>query len=144
MTTELIINGKDAAAEYGVCMGDHFIEELLKPCALKGFVENADRHRDGKQVLYNDPRLADRDVTLAFNIHGSDSGEYLTNYRAFCALLQRGNIALEVPTACPNEVFRLTYLSSAGFSLSGDRASSTLSVKFNEPNPSNRLKEPEA
>lgn len=139
MIPELNINGADAWTTYGVRMGDKFIEELLKPCSLKVFVENADRSRSGKQVYYDNPRLSDRDVTLSFNIHGETQADYLAKYRAFCALLQRGPVLIELP-AVGAEVYRLTYLNSASFALSGDRTSSTLAVKFNEPDPSNRQK----
>lgn len=63
MTGELFINDKDAYTEWGANMGEGFIESIMTPAPLKEFVENTNRLINGKQVLYNNPRLNSRRAT---------------------------------------------------------------------------------
>ena len=123
----------------GIVMGDSFIANLLAPAGLKDFVENDDRLKNGKEVLYNNPLLAARDVTLSFVIMGSTPEDHLANLRSFYTLLQAGKVTINVPAIGNDVNYHLTYMgSSNSYSLSADRCTSKLSVKFNEPNPANR------
>lgn len=47
---ELIINGKDAFQEWGVRMGDNFLDVLNAPVPMKEFIENSSRLEHGKQI----------------------------------------------------------------------------------------------
>ena len=134
---DLIINGFDALQQWGVRMGDGFIDVLFAPEPLKEFIENKSRLLNGKQVLYNDPKIDERDVTLVFTLEGTSPDDYLSKYTAFKVELQKGKIEIKVP-ALGNEVYRFTYLRSASFGLNISRTFSKISVKFNEPNPANR------
>lgn len=71
--SELTINGKDALAEFGVQMGDDFLDAIFAPAPTKAFIENKSRLQDGKQVIYNNPKADERDVTLTFNLEGSSN-----------------------------------------------------------------------
>lgn len=132
---DLIINGFDALQQWGVRMGDGFIDALFAPEPLKEFIENKSRLQHGKQVLYNNPRIDERDVTLVFTLEGRSPDDYLSKYAAFKAELQKGKVEIRVP-ALGNDVYRFTYLRSASFGLNISRTLSKISVKFNEPNPS--------
>ena len=54
---ELIINGREALKEWGVRMGDNFLDVLGAPVPLKEFIENKSRLEHGKQVLWITPSL---------------------------------------------------------------------------------------
>lgn len=135
---DLIINGFDAFQQWGVRMGDGFLDAIFAPEPLKEFIENKSRLEHGKQVLYNNPKIDERDVTLVFTLQGHSSDDYLSKYVAFKTELQKGKVEIKVPVL-GNEVYRLTYLRSTSFGLNIARTFSMISVKFNEPNPANRI-----
>lgn len=136
MTGDLFINGNDAWATWKVAMGDGFLETIMLPAGTKAFVENESRLENGKQVIYNNPKVDSREFTVTFNIHGDTKEEYLTNYQGFVSELQKGKVVVRIPAI--NTTYNLTYTKSSSFALSLDRLNSKLSVKFEEPNPGNR------
>lgn len=134
---DLIINGFDAFRQWGVRMDDGFLDAIFAPEPMKEFVENKSRLQNGKQVLYNNPKIDERDVTLVFTLEGNSPDDYHTKYSAFKTELQKGKVEIKVP-ALGDQVYRLTYLRSASFGLNISRTFSKISIKFNEPNPTNR------
>lgn len=136
MLGELYINNQDAWGQWKVAMGDSFIENLLLPAGNKDFIENESRLENGKRVITNNPKVASRDVTLTFNIHGDTTTEYLTNYAAFVAVLQAGTVKIRVPAI--NMTFNLIYKKSTSFNIGRARMDSSLAVKFEEPDPTDR------
>ena len=52
---ELIINGREALKEWGVRMGDNFLDVLGAPVPLKEFIEN--KSRMGNKFLWITPSL---------------------------------------------------------------------------------------
>lgn len=136
MLGDLYINNQDAWGQWKVAMGDNFIENLLVPAGNKEFIENESRLENGKRVITTNPKVASRDVTLTFNIHGDTTTEYLTNYAAFVAVLQAGAVKIRVPAI--NMVFNLIYKKSTSFNLGRARMDSSLAVKFEEPDPTDR------
>lgn len=136
MLGDLYINNQDAWGQWKVAMGDGFIENLLVPAGNKEFIENESRLENGKRVITTNPKVASRDVTLTFNIHGDTTSEYLINYAAFVAVLQAGAVKIRVPAI--NMVFNLIYKKSTSFNLSRARMDSSLAVKFEEPDPTDR------
>lgn len=136
MLGDLYINSQDAWGQWKVAMGDNFIENLLVPAGNKEFIENESRLENGKRVITTNPKVASRDVTLTFNIHGDTTTEYLTNYAAFVAVLQAGAVKIRVPAI--NMVFNLIYKKSTSFNLGRARMDSSLAVKFEEPDPTDR------
>lgn len=134
--SELIINGKDALIEFGVRMGDNFLDAIFAPVPIKVFIENKSRLENGKQVVHNEPRVDERDVTLTFNLEGSTSEDYLQKYKRFKEELLKGLVTIEVPVLA--ETYHLTYQRSTTFAMNLERTFSRISVKFNESNPANR------
>ena len=130
MKRDLLINGYDAYA-MGIAMGSGFIASLRAPASLKDFVENDDPKKDGKQVIYpEEPKVAARDLTLT---------EHTLNYNSFIELLKRGKMDISVPLISA-DIYHLTYIGNSGsYMMSADLTTSQLTVKFNEPNPANRV-----
>lgn len=135
--SELYINGKDALTEFGVRMGEGFLDAIYSPFHLKEFIENKSRLEDGKSVIYSNPKIDERDVTLTFNLEGISQTEYRNKYRAFKTELEKGKIEIKVPEL-GEEIYRLTYQKSVNFAMNTSRTFSKISCKFNEPNPSTR------
>ena len=73
---ELIINGREALKEWGVRMGDNFLDVLGAPVPLKEFIENKSRLEHGKQVLMDNPKLDERELTLVFTVEGDSPADY--------------------------------------------------------------------
>lgn len=136
MLGDLYINGNDAWGTYRVAMGEGFIQTLLTPAGNKDFIENESRLENGKRVVFNNPKVASRDLTLTFNIHGDTQEEYMLNYKAFVAVLQQGKVVLRVPDL--DMTFTLVHKRSSSFALDRKRLNSRLSVKFEEPDPTSR------
>lgn len=136
MLGDLYINSQDAWGQWKVAMGNGFIENLLVPAGNKEFIENESRLENGKRVITTNPKVASRDVTLTFNIHGDTTTEYLSNYAAFVAILQAGVVKIRVPAI--NMTFNLIYKKSTSFALGRSRMNSRIAVKFEEPDPTQR------
>lgn len=136
MLGDLYINGNDAWGTYRVAMGEGFIQTLLTPAGNKDFIENESRLENGKRVVFNNPKVASRDLTLTFNIHGDTQKEYMLNYKAFVAVLQQGKVVLRVLDL--DMTFTLVHKRSSSFALDRNRLNSRLSVKFEEPDPTSR------
>ena len=143
MIGDLFINKIDAYT-MGVAMGSGFIAGLKSPASLKDFVENEDPKKDGKEVIYPDkPNMAARDLTLTFIISGETPEEHIINYDTFIRVLYLGKVDISVPKI-GDEIYHLTYAGNSGsYNISGDRLTSQLTVKFNEPNPADRDEEKE-
>ena len=136
MLRDLYTNGNDAWGTYRVAMGEGFIQTLLTPAGNKDFIENESRLENGKRVVFNNPKVASRDLTLTFNIHGDTQEEYMLHYTAFVAVLQQGKVVLRGPGL--DMTFTLVHKSSSSFALDRNRLNSRLSVKFEEPDPTSR------
>lgn len=136
---ELILNGKNAFTEWGVKMGDGFLDALGTPAPMKDFIENKSRLEHGKRVIVNNPKLDERDLTLTFTIQGSSKTDYQTKKAAFQNELYKGSMTVQVP-ANSGEVYHLIYTGkSLTYAQSLDRTFGKLSAKFNEPNPILRM-----
>ena len=138
MTGELFINGKDAWTEWGVNMGEGFIDAIDSFAPMKDFIENDSRLEHGKRVLVSNPRVASRELTLHFTIKGNSEADYRVKRKAFEAELQKVKVDVKVPVL-GNDTYHLIYLGkSISYALSRSRTISTMSSKFEEPNPTNR------
>lgn len=136
MLGDLFINNQDAWGTWMVAMGESFIENLLLPAGNKDFIENESRLENGKRVITTNPKVASRDVTLTFNVHGDTTTEYLSNYVAFVAVLQAGAVKIRVPAI--KMTFNLIYNKANSFNIGRARMDSSLAVKFEEPDPTDR------
>lgn len=139
MTGELYINGKDAWFEWGVNMGEGFLDALDAFVPMKDYIENESRLEHGKRILVVNPRMDSRELTLHFTIKGSNEADYRTKRKAFESELQKGYVDVSVP-ALGDEVFHLIYKGkSVGYALNMARTFCTISSRFEEPNPNNRI-----
>lgn len=138
MIGDLIINGKDAFATWGVRMGEGFLDAIDGFNEMKDYIENESRLEHGKQVITDNAMVDSREVTLQFTIEGSSESDYRTKKKAFQVELERGAVNIKIP-AIGNEVYKLVYLGkSLSYGLSTDRCFAKASSKFCEPNPMDR------
>lgn len=135
---DLLINGQDAYAVYGIRMGDNFLNALGTPAPLKELIENESRAKHGKQVLASSARIASRQLTLEFTIKGNTPSDLNAKRTAFYAVLYNCELTICVP-ANSADVYHLNYLgTSPVYDQSLDRCFCRVSVKFEEPDPTAR------
>ena len=136
--TELLINGTDASL-YGIRTGKGFTDTLLSPVPLKEFVSNESRLEDGVRVVVPAvPKFAAWEFSLQFQITGTDAEDFAAKRDAFFALLYSGRITLSVPQKS-GSVFRLIYMGSSPAYRGGLYGNACkVTVKFMEPDPSDR------
>lgn len=138
MIGDLLINGLDAYATWGVMMDDKFIEALYAPAALKDFItnevrgEHGTRYADGQKAYYKA-----RDLTLTFRINGKSIADRLQKRKAFLEVMLSGEITLQVRD--DSEVYHLRYTGySSSYGINLARTSECIPMKFIEPDPTNR------
>lgn len=136
MKETLYINGKDAYTTWGVTMADGFLSALMTPNSPKDAISSTIRTKHG--TLYADvaPRLAERTLTLMFNLSATDTATFFSRYESFCKELEKGT--LEVKTRYQaSTLYRLQYVSCTQFTafVSGI---ATFTLKCTEPDPTNR------
>lgn len=129
------INGVDAR-KLGIRMGDEFLNAIGAPAPMKEFIENNSRFEHGKRIKYDNPRLADREVTLTFTLLGNSESDFLKKLRAFEKILYAGLVELYVEAT--GETYRLTYQRSQTYAQNQSRTACNIAVQFNEPNPADR------
>lgn len=136
--SELLINNKDAFREWGVRMGDGFLDEIDAFLPMKEYIENESPLEHGKRVLTTNAKINSRELTLAFTIEGSSEADYRAKKKAFEAELCKGGITIEVP-ALGSEVYKLIYKGvSISYGMNLARTFGKISTKFEEPNPMDR------
>ena len=134
---QLYINGKDAYLTWGIFLDETALSTLMTPAPNKEFISNKYRSKDGKSVIKHNPRLDEREITLAFNMTAKDSDTFLTNYAKFCEeVLAKGELVIRTRFQ-PNVGYRCIYLSCTQFSQC-IREMAKFSLKLNEPDPSDR------
>jgi len=135
---DLIINDKDAYSEYGVKMGENFLDSLGGAAPLKDYITNSNRLKNGVSYCKTIPKLNERDITLTFNIEGSSHSDFITKKKAFYAVLYAGDVNIKVPDNS-DEVFHLKYTGrDVSYAQNTLKTFCKLAVKFKEPDPSNR------
>lgn len=136
--TELIINGKDAYQEWGVRMGEGFLDTLNGYYPLKEYITNNDRTQDGVQY-FGAPKVNERSLTLNFTIEGSDKDDFTVKNRAFAEMMRKGDVTIQVPADSP-DVYHLKYTGkSCTFARNVERTFAKIGLAFIEPNPTNRV-----
>lgn len=134
---QLTINGKDAFTTWGIFLEDTALSALMTPVPNKEFISNKYRSKDGKRFIKHNPRLDERDITLAFCMTAKDSDTFLTNYGNFCKdVLAKGELNISTSFQ-PSVVYRCVYLSCSQFS-QFKRELAKFSLKLNEPDPTDR------
>lgn len=141
MKGELFINGKDAWETWGVNMGDGFLDAIDGFAPMKEFIENESRLEHGKRMIYAEPRVASRDLTLRFTIKGENESDFRAKKKAFEAEMYKGKVDISVP-ALGDDIFHLVYTGkSISYAMNRTRTFCTISSKFEEPNPMDRAPE---
>lgn len=136
--SDLIINGKDAFQEWGVRMGDGFLDVIDAPLPMKEFIENESGLEHGKRVLTTNAKIDSRELTLAFTIEGSSKSDYRAKKKAFEAELYKGNVNITIP-ALGADIYKLIYRGkSVSYGMNLSRTFGKISSKFEEPNPADR------
>lgn len=139
MSGDLLINGKDAYSTWGVRIGDKFLDTIGASSPLKEFIESKSRLEHGKRVIMNNPKLDERDITLTFTIEGKSKSDYQAKKKAFYEELYKGKVDIQVPDNS-DEIYHLTYTGkNVSYAQSLDRTFGKVSMRFNEPNPANRV-----
>lgn len=139
MKGELYINGKDAWTEWGVNMGDGFLDAIDSFAPMKEYIENDSRTEHGKRVLVVAPRVAARDLTLRFTVMGKNEEEFRSRRKAFEEELRKGEVDVSVP-ALGDDIFHLIYTGkNVSYAMNRTRTFCTISSKFEEPNPLDRI-----
>lgn len=135
---DLLINGKDAFLEWGIRMGDGFLDAIDAPLPMKEYVENESALEHGKRVLTTNAKIDSRELTLVFTIEGDSESDYRGKKKAFEAELYKGNVNISIPVL-GIDVYKLIYKGkSISYGLSLDRTFGKISSKFEEPNPADR------
>lgn len=136
MTGELLINGKDAFDILGASIGDGFLDAILAPAPKKDYITNSSRLKDGK-IITGNAKYDERSLTLVFEIEGSNTSDYLNKLKLFYKELNAAPLLLKVPPL-GSDVYKLYYQTSNGFALNKAITHSKVTVKFTEPDPTNR------
>ena len=135
---DLLINGRDAYAVWGVRMGDNFLDVVGSSVPIKELIENKSRVEHGKRVIINNPKVDERELTLTFTIEGSSQSDYQVKKTSFFEELYKGVITVQIP-ANSSDIYHLIYLGkSVTYAQSLDRTFGRISAKFCEPNPAVR------
>lgn len=135
--TELIINGKDAFTEWGIRMGDGFLDTLNGYFPMKEYITNNDRTQDGVQYV-GTPKVNERSLILNFTMEGRDAADFNTKNKAFVNEMRKGDVSIQVPDDSP-DVYHLKYTGkSCTFAKNTERTFAKIGLAFIEPNPTNR------
>lgn len=128
----------DLYTTYGISMGDGFLDELEKPLPMKELVSNEGRTANGVQYYIDTQRAFDSiEHTFNFRFVCRDAEELRTNKTAFFEELYKGLIILYIPKY--NVKLRLLYTGkNATYKTNRWRNTASVSIKFVEPNPTNR------
>nr|DAX85461.1 MAG TPA: tail protein [Caudoviricetes sp.] len=135
---DLLINGKDALIEWGVRMGDGFLDTINGYYPLKDYITNNDRLADGVQYAGIIPKANERNLTLTFTMEGVSAADFTTKNHKFIEELRKGNVIILIPEDSPN-VYHLKYTGrNCTFARNTDRTFAKIGLAFIEPNPTNR------
>ena len=138
MKGDLYINGKDAWVEWGVNMGDGFLDAIDAFAPMKAIIENESRIENGKRVIVKNPVVASRDLTLKFVIKGADELDFRNKRKAFELELRKVTLDVTIPVLGEG-VFHLLYTgNNVAYAMNPARTICTISAKFEEPNPADR------
>lgn len=135
MSEKVYINGKDARITWGMILEEGSKSKLIMGLPLKEFVENKSRLKAGKEVLYSNPVVDERDVELVFCF--LKPGSFVANYNAFMSEMYKGEVSLRYVDDEMDTTYNLTYLQHR--SLTTIQYAGKASIRFNEPDPTNRL-----
>ena len=146
---KIYINSTTQTAEqrWGVFFSETSVTNLMTPAPKKKYIENKSALSHGKQVLTaggNVPKTDERDVQLTFGLCAPSLAQFIMRYRSFVSELEKGAITLSVHVwegqTYYKETYHLNYLSCSQYAEYNGRLAKFV-IKFNEPNPKNRIVE---
>lgn len=127
----------DAFKEWGVRMGDGFMDEIDKPLGLKDFVTDESRLIHGKRMIVDDIRFESRDFSLSFVVCATNKS-FDDNKHRFMAELYKGNVKLFIPIL-GDFYYNLVYTGkSITYAVTPNRSMGIITANFSEPDPTNR------
>lgn len=138
MIGNLYINDKDAWTEWRTGLTSGSYGNLLAAGQLKEYASNNSRSQDGTQLFLSNPRIAERDVILMFGIVCDSTDDYLTKYAGLIDELQKGLMQIKVSKL--KTVYKLLFNSVTELNAGSDLTSGTISIRFTEPNPKDRIR----
>jgi hypothetical protein len=121
-----------------VRMGDNFMSGLRTSAPMKDYISNDNELVDGVDYEKNYlPKQSSREVTLNFVICVDKSSDFQSALNGFYSTLYSGPVELSVPGRS-SEIYRLVYKSNVSYAESIDGRMCKVSVKFVEPDPTDR------
>jgi len=136
---DLLINGRNAFTVYGVRMGDGFLDALGTPAPMKEYITDESRLENGRTVITEDAKVDYRELNLEFTIMGLSPADYRAKKNAFFAELYKGAVDICVPPES-RDIYHLVYRgNSPTYAQSRDRCFAKVIIKFEEPDPTNRI-----
>nr|DAE23371.1 MAG TPA: tail protein [Myoviridae sp. ctcPl3] len=114
MKDDLFINGKDAYITWGISMDNTSLSALMTPAPNKEFIENKSRLEDGKQVIMDNPKIDERNITLAINLTARNEDDFFAKYESFCEELATGTLNIRTRYQ-PDVMYRTIYISCNQF-----------------------------
>lgn len=130
------LNDKDAFTTWGCFLGNNSVDQLLTPAPAKKRLSNESRLLPGKQVIEGDNIVASRDVTLIVYFKGKGLADIYSKIENFTTELLTG-ISTFILTDLPLIKFKLDYDSASSLKQVNGKLAK-ISIKLNEPNPSDR------
>ena len=119
----------------------------MTPPPKKSYIKNKSALSHGTQVLSDsgtNPKTDERNVQLTFGLHATSLAKFFMQYRSFVTELKKGVIDLTVHvwegSTYIKETYYLKYVSCNQYAEYNGRLAKFV-IKFNEPNPENRLLE---
>lgn len=138
---ELRINGSSTVAkDWGVKMGEGFLDALDEPLTPKDPIENESRLENGKRVVVdqNNIKFKSREITLDFTIEGKTPEEFQEHKRKFLEAMYKVDVSIQVPRHRA-DVYHLIYKGKGTeYGMNYQRTFCHMVLKFDEPNPMDR------
>lgn len=134
---ETYINDVDLYTAYNArLIGDSFSNLLLDP-DNKEYTSNDLKSQPGKQVFRNNIQPKDRDVELIFLIECDVMNDFLIKRKNLMSVIKSGLVKISVPVL--KESYFLDYVTSVSIDPFGAGSKAKITVRFNEPNPQDRI-----
>lgn len=134
---ELKINGIDAFDAWGVSLSDTALSALMTPAPKKKFISNKSRLIDGKKIIPANPKIDERQVSIAIHLTAPNEETFFERYASFCNdVLALGYMEIETRFQ-EGVIYRMEYESCSQFS-QFMRGIAKFTLKLTEPNPNNR------
>lgn len=137
MIGNLYINDKDVWTNWSAGLTAGSYCNLLLAAPTKEYVSNNMRSQDGTQYYISNPKVAEREVIITFGIMCKSTDDYLVKYTSLIQEFQKGIILLRVPKL--KTTYKLLFTSAMELITGDNTTGGTLSVRFTEPNPKDRI-----